>query len=345
MTGALLGGRYRLGRSLGSGATGEVFGAYDETLSRPVAVKVVHEHLAADERVRVRLGWEAADAARLSHPNVVAVLGYGEEAGRPYIVMEMLEGSTLAEVLGREGRLDVSRAVGIARAALAGLGAVHADGLVHLDVKPANLMLTDDGVLKVLDVGIASAGWAGASGETSANAMLSRVSTAAYLSPEQVRGVAVDRRSDLYSVGCCLYEMLTGRPPFGETTPFVVARRHLVETPRPPSAYAPDVPSRVEAVVARAMSREPERRFTTASEMERALRVGLPAASGPPAVEAPAEPLPLDATAGARADGRREPDAGEPDAAAAPADPVRWMRLGLASALVAGLALATALAR
>ena len=334
MTGTLLGGRYRLGRSLGVGATGEVFGAYDEELSRPVAVKVVHDDLAADGTFRVRLGWEVADAVRLSHPNVVAVLGSGEEEGRPYIVMEMLEGATLDAVLRAEGRLDLGRAVGIARATLAGLGAVHADGLVHRDVKPANLMLTDEGVVKVLDVGIASAAWAGASGETSANAMLRRVPTAAYLSPEQVRGIPVDSRSDLYSVGCCLYEMLTGRPPFGETTPFVVARRHLVEIPRPPSAYAPGLPPEVEEIVARAMAREPGERFATASEMDRALRRATP------------EPAPPDARSAEGAE-RPDPD-GSGDAGVSEADAgagLRWVRVGLASGIVFALALATAFAR
>ena len=232
--------RYRLDRPLGHGGMATVFLARDTELDRPVAVKVLD---AADEGLRARFVREARLAARLSHPNVVSVFDAGEDGGRPYIVMEHVEGQTVAELLARRGRLPPDEARGLALQAARGLAHAHAAGLVHRDIKPQNLLLREDGTLKVADFGIARA-----AEDTSLTQPGTVLGTAAYLAPEQARGEQATPASDVYSLGAVLYELLTGRPP--------------LETAAPVRELAPEVPRDFEDVVMRCLARNPSYRPT-----------------------------------------------------------------------------------
>jgi serine/threonine protein kinase len=217
---SLAGGRYRVERTLGSGGMAIVVLARDRELDRPVAIKLLADNLARDADLRARFVREARLAARLSHPNVVKVFDAGEDGGRPYIVMECVNGPTLAEVLARRGRLPPDEAVDLAIQACAGLDHAHEAGLVHRDVKPHNLLLRDDGLLKVADFGIARA--VQATRLTEAGTILG---TGAYLSPEQAAGEDVTAAADLYSLGAVVYELLTG-----------VRRTRTSRSPRSPAA-------------------------------------------------------------------------------------------------------------
>ena len=206
-------GRYDVERTLGGGGMAVVYLARDLELGRPVAVKVLAENVAGDPDLRERFVREARLAGRLSHPNVVRVYDAGEEDGRPFIVMECVEGESLAETVRREGRLDPDRVAELGVQACAGLEHAHRAGLVHRDIKPANLLVTEDGTLKVADFGIAHA-----IGGTRVTAVGTVLGTVAYLSPEQAFGEPVTPASDLYSLGACLYELIAGQPPFGYET-------------------------------------------------------------------------------------------------------------------------------
>ena len=230
--------RYRLDRPLGRGGMATVYLARDTELDRPVAVKVLD---AADEGLRERFVREARLAARLSHPNVVGVFDAGEDGGRPYIVMEHVEGETVAELLARRGRLPPEEARGLAVQAARGLAHAHAAGLVHRDIKPQNLLLREDGTLKIADFGIARA-----TEDTSLTQPGTVLGTAAYLAPEQARGERATPASDVYSLGAVLYELLTGKPP--------------AETPAPVRELAPEVPRELEDVVMRSLARNPSYR-------------------------------------------------------------------------------------
>jgi serine/threonine protein kinase len=247
LEGRILDGRYQLGSLLGAGGMARVNLATDRVLERQVAVKVLSPSDAQDPVFVERFRREARAAARLSHPNIVAVFDSGSDADQPYLVMEYVPGQSLAQLLARQGRLAPRRAVELAIQVCAALAAAHAQGLVHRDIKPANVLVSPDGQVQVSDFGIVKA--AAATTLTGTGTVLG---TAAYLSPEQAQGGPVDARSDLYGLGCVLYELLCGSPPFGsgaDRSPVAVATRHVSEPPEPPSARNPQVDPALEAVV------------------------------------------------------------------------------------------------
>ena len=262
-----LGQRYRLLRRIATGGMGSVWEAEDSVLHRSVAVKVLLEGLAADERFLERFRREARAAAGLSHPNVASVYDYGEEGGTPYIVMELIRGETLAERLRREGALPAGEAVRITEGVTAALQAAHDAGVVHRDVKPGNVMLTSAGEVKVLDFGIAAASWA-----TPITATGAAIGTATYISPEQASGLPSTPASDVYSLGVVLYEMLAGRPPFIGESPIAVASSHVSDPPPPLGEIAPGVPESLAAVTMQALAKDPAERPPSAAAMAGMLR-------------------------------------------------------------------------
>src|SRR5665811_2503092 len=257
--GRLIAGRYRVERRLGGGGMAEVFLARDATLGRLVAVKVLRERFADDEQFLARFHREARAAAALNHPNVVAVHDRGGSAGSSYIVMEYVPGETVKELVQRAGRLSPAAARVIELDLLAALQAAHDGGIVHRDVTAQNVLLTEDGRVKVTDFGIARFG---SSTLTSTGVVMG---TSRYLSPEQARGEPTDERSDLYSAGVVLFEMLTGRLPFEGNNDLAIALRHANEPAPAPTALVPDLPPALDALVGRAQ------RFQTAREFAAAL--------------------------------------------------------------------------
>jgi serine/threonine-protein kinase len=284
----VLAGRYRLERRLASGGMGDVWRATDTLLERPVAVKLLREALAENPVVAERFRREALTAASLSHPNMAGVFDYLEEDGRPGIVMEMVDGETLAVRLAREGLLEIPDAVAIAIEVLAALAAAHEAGVVHRDVKPGNVMLTPRGEVKVTDFGIARA-----AGDATLTESGFVIGTAHYTSPEQVQGHPATAAADLYGVGVLLYECLTGNRPFDAETPVAAALKRLTEDPPLPRSHRRDIPGALEAVVLRALARDPLQRHGSAAEMANALAGALAqsstapmrAAAGPGATE------------------------------------------------------------
>ena len=257
----LLGGRYELGGTLGSGGMAEVYAGRDTRLGRDVAVKILRPELAADPTFIARFRREAQAAASLNHPHIVAVYDTGEEDGVPYIVMEHVQGKTLRDVLRTEGRMLPQRALEIVADVCSALEYSHVAGIVHRDIKPANVMLTSSGTVKVMDFGIARATTSQTMTQTAAV-----LGTAQYLSPEQARGEHVDARSDVYSTGCLLYELLTHSPPFSGDSPVAVAYQHVREDPELPSVRAPGLAPSLDAIVLKAMAKNPGNRYQTASE-------------------------------------------------------------------------------
>jgi serine/threonine protein kinase len=281
-TDELLGNRYRLGDVIGRGGMAEVLHGTDVRLGRDVAVKVLREDLARDPSFQARFRREAQSAASLDAPSVVAVYDTGEDGrGVPWIVMEYVDGRTLRDVLTTEGRLLPQRALEVTADVCSALEVAHAAGMVHRDIKPANVMLTSRGEVKVMDFGIARAA---AGNESTMTQTQSVIGTAAYLSPEQARGEHVDARSDLYSTGCLLYELVTGAPPFVGDSPVAVAYQHVREDPVPPSEYDPSLPSDVDAVILKAMAKNPANRYQSADEMREDL---LRAVAGQPVLATP----------------------------------------------------------
>src|ERR671914_1894480 len=256
-------GRYRVLRKLGSGGMANVYLAEDEELGRRIAIKILNERHAADEQFIERFRREAKNAAGLSHPNIVQIYDRGEAEGTYYIAMEYLEGQTLKELAGVRGPLPVRDAIAYTRQILAALRFAHRKGIVHRDIKPHNALIDDDGRLKVTDFGIARAG--PASQMTEAGSI---IGTAQYLSPEQARGGPIDQRSDLYSVGVVLYELLTGTVPFTGDTPVEIAMKHLSSVPEPPSARRAEIPHPLDLVVLRALAKDPDERYASAEEMD-----------------------------------------------------------------------------
>jgi beta-lactam-binding protein with PASTA domain/predicted Ser/Thr protein kinase len=258
----------------------KVFLGTDTVLGRTVAIKMLAPQFADDEGFVQRFRREAQAAASFSHPNIVSVFDTGSDDGVHYIVMEYVEGKTLAEYLAGGGRIMPDRAIDIAMAACNALEAAHAQGVIHRDIKPGNIMLNERGEVKVTDFGIARVT---TTGETVAQTA-AILGTASYLSPEQAQGLPVDGRSDIYSLGCVLFEMVTGRPPFMGDSPVAVASKQVLEQPIPPSRLNPDVTADLDAVILRALAKNPANRYQSAEEMradlDRAKR-GMPVDATP----------------------------------------------------------------
>ncbi|MGW5715661.1 Stk1 family PASTA domain-containing Ser/Thr kinase [Amycolatopsis sp. NPDC003865] len=264
----LLSNRYELGETLGYGGMSEVHHGHDVRLGREVAIKILRADLARDPQFQERFRREAQNAAALNHPAIVAVYDTGEantEFGPlPYIVMEYVEGRTLRDIVKTEGPMSQKRAMEVMADVCAALDFSHRHGIVHRDVKPANVMITKNGAVKVMDFGIARAMHDGQSAMTQTAAV---IGTAQYLSPEQARGESVDARSDVYAAGCVLYELITGEPPFTGDSPVAVAYQHVREDPNPPSSVNPAVAPELDAVVLKALAKGPANRYQSAAEM------------------------------------------------------------------------------
>ena len=260
--------RYELGEILGFGGMSEVHLARDHRLHRDVAVKVLRADLARDPSFYLRFRREAQNAAALNHPAIVAVYDTGEAATPrgplPYIVMEYVDGVTLRDIVHNDGPMPPRRALEVIADACQALNFSHQHGIIHRDVKPANIMISRAGAVKVMDFGIARA-LADTGNPVTQTAAV--IGTAQYLSPEQARGERVDARSDVYSLGCVLYEMLTGEPPFVGDTPVAVAYQHVREDPVPPSQKRPGISPELDAVVLKALAKNPDNRYQTAAEM------------------------------------------------------------------------------
>ncbi|WP_152193991.1 Stk1 family PASTA domain-containing Ser/Thr kinase [Georgenia subflava] len=269
----VLAGRYEVGELIGRGGMAEVHIGYDNRLSRTVAIKVLRSDLARDATFQARFRREAQSSAALNHPSIVAVYDTGEEqvatsGGQhvtvPFIVMEYVEGHTVRGLLSGGDPVPIDEAVEIVVGVLSALEYSHREGIVHRDIKPGNIMLTPTGAVKVMDFGIARAMADSAATMTQTHAV---VGTAQYLSPEQARGEVVDARSDLYSTGCLLYELLTGQPPFSGDSAVAVAYQHVRETPRSPSSVTPDIPEVLDRVVLKALAKDREDRYADAPHM------------------------------------------------------------------------------
>ncbi len=273
----LVGGRYELGDLIGYGGMAEVHRGRDVRLGRDVAIKVLRADLARDPSFLNRFRREAQSAAGLNHPSIVSVYDTGEDVGaegttQPYIVMEFVEGRTLRDILKSEGRLPPRRAMEIVADVSAALDFSHRAGLVHRDVKPANVMITHSGAVKVMDFGIARAV---ADNSATVTQTANVIGTAQYLSPEQARGEAVDARSDVYSTGCLLYELVAGVPPFQGDSPVAVAYQHVRENPAMPSSRVPGLPRALDSIVMKALAKNPQNRYQSAGEMRNDLQRAL----------------------------------------------------------------------
>jgi len=276
----LVGNRYELGELIGYGGMAEVHRGRDVRLGREVAIKILRADLATDPAFLIRFRREAQSAAGLNYPAIVAVYDTGEDPGLngngngdvPYIVMEYVEGRTLRDVLKAEGRLPIQRAMEITAEVCGALDFSHRNGIVHRDIKPANVMITPTGAVKVMDFGIARALSSNAVTVTQTAAV---IGTAQYLSPEQARGEPVDARSDVYSTGCLLYELITGNPPFVGDSPVAVAYQHVRENAPVPSSINPEVPRALDSIVMKALAKNPLNRYQSAGEMRSDLQRAL----------------------------------------------------------------------
>lgn len=261
----VLNGRYELHRRIGRGGMAEVYLARDRMLDRPVAIKILFPEFATDPAFVARFRREAQSAANLNHPNIVGVYDWGKERGTYYIVMEYVDGRSVSELIRNDGPADPKRAAAIVADVAAGLGYAHNKGVVHRDVKPGNILIARTGEVKVADFGIA---WAMSStGEENLTQAGSVMGTATYFSPEQAQGHQVDPRSDLYSLGVVLYEMVSGTPPYGGDTPVAIAYKHVQEPLPPLRDRVPNLPRDFEAVTNKALSKPIAERYQTAAEM------------------------------------------------------------------------------
>jgi beta-lactam-binding protein with PASTA domain len=275
----ILSDRYEIESVVGQGGMAKVFRGTDRVLGRTVAVKVLSPQFAEDHGFVERFRREAQAAAGLNHQNIVSVFDTGSHRDVHYIVMELVQGKSLRDVIRSDGPLLPDRAAEIGRSVARALGAAHQAGLVHRDVKPGNIMITSEGEVKVMDFGIART----TSGDTLTQTA-AVLGTASYLSPEQAQGEPVDGRSDLYSLGCVLYEMVTSRPPFTGDSAVSIAYKHVKDDPTPPSHLNADVPHELEAVILKCMAKNPANRYQTAAELIQdldRLAAGLPTLATP----------------------------------------------------------------
>ncbi len=261
--------RYRVDGILGNGGMANVYVGTDTLLRRRVAIKVLREQYASDDDFVKRFSYEAQSAAKLSHPNIVNVYDFGREDHSYYIVMELVDGATLGDIMRDERVLPEPVAVDYAVQIASGLANAHRQGLLHRDVKPANILVTKDDVVKLSDFGIARAVSEHTLGVTQPGMVMGSV---AYISPEQAQGHDIDERSDLYSVGVVLYQMLTGSLPFTGDTPVAVALKHVSADPPPIDPATSGVSPAVASIVARLLRKDPQQRFASATELASALR-------------------------------------------------------------------------
>ncbi|ACL26080.1 Stk1 family PASTA domain-containing Ser/Thr kinase [Chloroflexus aggregans] len=258
----LLDGRYQIEQLLGEGGMARVYLGRDRRLQRPVAIKIPHPHLMTDPDFLSRFRHEAHAAAMVSHPNLVDIYDVGQDGDRHYIVMEYVAGVTLKQLINREAPFAIPRAVRIGEQIARGLHAAHRAGLIHRDIKPQNIIVTDDGQVRITDFGVAKSHLSTAMTETGIT-----LGTADYIAPEQAQGHPATPQSDIYAVGVVLYEMLTGRLPFTGDNPVAVVMKHISELPPPPRRYNPHIPAALEAIILRALAKDPAQRQRTALEL------------------------------------------------------------------------------
>ncbi|HTD49382.1 MAG TPA: Stk1 family PASTA domain-containing Ser/Thr kinase [Acidimicrobiia bacterium] len=279
LVGQVFSNRYRIEREIAQGGMAEVYLARDQSLDRPVALKALFPEYAREPSFVERFRREAQAAANLNHPNIVAIYDWGQESGTYFIVMEYVQGRSLRDLIRSEGPLEAGQAADITAEIASALAFAHRSGVVHRDVKPGNVLLTQSGTVKVTDFGIARAGTSDGLTQTG-----SVMGTATYFSPEQAQGLAVDGRSDVYSVGVVLYELVCGVPPFAADSPVSVAYKHVREDPVPPSRRNPDVPQALEQIIMSALAKDPEHRYQSADDLRADLlrfRRGRPLAAAP----------------------------------------------------------------
>src|SRR5689334_10654026 len=262
LAGRVFSNRYEIQRELAQGGMAEVYLGHDRLLDRPVALKALFPEYAREPSFVERFRREAQAAANLNHPNIVAIYDWGQETGTYFIVMEYVEGRSLRDVIRTDGPIDPAQAAEITAEIASALAFAHRGGVVHRDVKPGNVLITQTGNVKVTDFGIARAGTSDGLTQTG-----SVMGTATYFSPEQAQGLPVDGRSDVYSLGVVLYEMITGVAPFTGDSPVAVAYKHVREDPVAPSQRNPDVPPDLERIILTALAKDPNNRYQTAEEM------------------------------------------------------------------------------
>jgi eukaryotic-like serine/threonine-protein kinase len=265
----VFGGRYEARRLVGSGGMAEVYLAYDQLLDREVAVKALNDHLARDPQFVERFRREARSAARLSHPNIVSLHDYGQTKDAYYIVMEYIEGRTVADLIAGQGPINPVRVAEIATEVASALERAHQSGLVHRDVSAGNVMIGVSGEVKVTDFGIARV--MDEHDQQTTDGASAVFGTAAYISPEQAQGQEVDERTDLYSLGVVMFEMLTGRLPFIADNSLALASQHVLNEPPRPSSLNDSIPPQLDAIILRALAKRPEARFQSANEMREEL--------------------------------------------------------------------------